>query len=192
MVSSSLDALNKYKAKEKVKEKRTVVLNNELEFEVYFTKNANSIYAHYDPMNLIAGSQTKDEKEAKIKAVMRLVQMIEIRLDSYKKDGSFNKLFVEEVEPKTKEKFIDYAMKSDLSFPYENSKKKIPVFDEEFSVSGNEYKFGLTLKGYVTNLKTIQRSHCESVEVKNKKTISVNYDETNPSNLCVNISYSMA
>lgn len=160
-----LEALDEVAEPEKAEEfvvtlKRTQQASY-LEFQGYFSYSNASWYAHYDPMALVAGSQTSDPELAKIKALFRLVIMIEHRLNTYKADGNeYRGLFEEPVPDEVKKRFINYAeiRESDLTDNAESP--KIPVFSENFHRTGDGiYEIRFSKRGDVDDIAEMQSFH---------------------------------
>jgi len=127
------------------------------EFSGYFTKSGQSIYAHNKNFGLVAGSQTKDENEAKIKAIMRLVQMIAINVlhsntEQLLKSSDTNLI-----------NFIKFVNKSGF-IQLINDDSNIPVYTEQLKETENGYNYLFRrLKNTVTDLKYLQRTEYDSL-----------------------------
>ena len=120
------------------------------EISGYFTKSGQSIYAHNQTLGLVAGSQAKNESEAMIKAIMRLVQMIAINiLHSNTEQQS-------QADDNLKE-FIEFVKKGD--FIQLNDDLNIPVYTEQLEKTEDGYNYLLRrLKNSVTDLENIQEA----------------------------------
>lgn len=126
-----------------------------VQFSGRFTQDGPSIYANYDAMNLVAGSQDSDEQLAKIKSIMRLVTLIELRLLFFRKLENYSNLFYGLVSPEDKANFICFAESLEFDQFYENE-IVIPVESESLEKTKNGYIYKRSHIGSVTDLSHIQ------------------------------------
>jgi len=128
------------KNKPKWKEKFLVNTRFVLEFEGYFTQSGNSIYAHYDDMGLVASDLVGVVHKSKMTALIRLIDLMELKLALHKKDNDYNNLFVKEMPKEIIEKFIDYSEKYIILDEYFFDEDNIPVYYEKFKNIHGSFK----------------------------------------------------
>ncbi len=121
------------------------------EFQVsgYFVKSGSSIYAHLnqDEIKLVAGSQDTDEKRAMLKALFRVITLLELNL-MQSEDLKDEKLIAFK-------NFLDSHKRNKL---FIEDDENIPVFSEEIKTSENGLSIQSIFKGTVTNLDKIHQS----------------------------------
>ena len=136
-----------------------------IDFNGYFTKSGQSIYAHYDDLGLVAGSQSKNENEAMMKSIMRLIQMITIKISRTTSKSDFK------VSADKLLKFQEFIKRSGL-VELDESKTDIPVYSELFENTENGHRYSLKkLRSTVSNLKDIQESKHELLNENNSNQI---------------------
>ncbi|MCZ8238220.1 MAG: hypothetical protein O9346_11745 [Leptospiraceae bacterium] len=127
------------------------------EFQIsgYFVKSGSSIYAHLnqDEIKLVAGSQDKDEKRAMLKALFRVINLLELNLMQSEnlKDEKLNAF----------KSFLDNHKRSKLHL---DDDENIPVFSEEIRSSENGLSIQSVFKGTVTNLDKIHQSFPDQIQ----------------------------
>ena len=134
-----------------------------LEFEGYFSRSEASTYANFDPMMLVAGSQDPDPEMARVKALFRLVTMIELRLNAYKSDESdYRGLFEEEVSSEIWERFTGYAKKRFSDLNEKANSQLIPVYSENFSrEKEGVFEIRFQQRSAVRNIAELQKIYLE-------------------------------
>lgn len=127
---------------------------NFYEFKGEFTKAGKSLYSSFIEMNLIAGSQDSDQERAKIKSIMRLLNLIDQRIRFFKEEGDFTNLFVGNISDEIKNTFDSYIefIKEDDFFKNEI---QIPVFSEELHKTDNSYTYIRSFQKSIEDLDTI-------------------------------------
>lgn len=129
--------------------------SKEFQIDGYFVKSGNSIYAHInqDEIKLVAGSQDVDEKRAMLKALFRLINLLELNLmeSEILKDENLQAFKV----------FLDNHKRNKL---YIDDKENIPVFSEEIRNSENGLSIQSIFKGTVTNLDMIHQSYPDQIQ----------------------------
>ena len=139
---------------------------NVLEFECYFTKAGSSIYAHFDKLTLVAGSQAENEKEAVFKATMRLLQLISLKLLHSSPKQILKETGVDLTE------FNKFLKKSKF-VQLNKSKTKIPIYEEHLEVKDDTYTYSfINTKKTINDLKDIQKSALESINRSESKSLA--------------------
>lgn len=148
-------------------------------FKGEFTKAGKSLYSSFREMNLIAGSQDSNLERAKIKSIMRLLNLIDLRIRFFKKENDFTNLFFESISDDIRSTFTPYIefLKED---EYYESESDIPVFSEELRKTGDSYTYIRTFQKTVENLNTIYTDLMKGLETKSdhiKKEFDVKVDD---------------
>jgi len=148
--------------------------NKQLNIKGDFTKSGESIYANYKLMDLAAGSQEPDERKAKIKALIRLVQLIQVKL--IKNRVNVEKAFINEVGPKTLFEFQEYLN----SLSEEDVKENIPVYNEKLVEENGHLFYTITYSGdAVTNLAHIQEGKYETLSgIQKSKSFEITEEDS--------------
>ncbi|EJP16636.1 hypothetical protein [Leptospira interrogans] len=136
-----------------------------VKFSGRFTQDGPSIYAHYDAMNLVGGSQDSDEQSAKIKAVMRLVSLIELRLLFFKKLGDYERLFYDSVSQEDKDNFISFAKTLQWGNYYDDD-ELVPVETESLEKTESGFIYKRIHVGTVSDLSNIQEFEADLISRK--------------------------
>ncbi|MCR8640778.1 hypothetical protein BEN44_19680 [Leptospira interrogans serovar Ricardi] len=150
--------------------------NKSVKFSGRFTQDGPSIYAHYDSMNLVGGSQDSEEQSTKIKAVMRLVSLIELRLLFFKKLGDYERLFYDFVSQEDKDNFIFFAETLDWNDYYDND-ELIPVETESLEKTESGFIYKRVCIGTVSDLSHIQEFETDLINQKKIDTTQVFLEE---------------
>lgn len=136
-----------------------------VQFTGRFTKDGPSTYANYDAMNLVAGSQDSDEQLAKIKSLMRLVSLIELRLLYFKKLGDYNNLFYESVREEDIQNFISFSGTLNWNDHYDHE-ELIPIETESLEKTDNGFIYKRVPAGVVSDLSNIQTLEADLINQK--------------------------
>ena len=129
--------------------------NGKLVFNLdgFFTQRGESIYAHYKELRLMAGSQTENKKEARIKAIMRLIRLLAIRV-----------LRDEEIQDEKLINFKQFIIENQM-FEIDNDEENIPVYSEIFEPTDNGYRYYLKKHPEtVKDLADLQKHKIERLE----------------------------
>lgn len=169
-----LEALKSHKPKDLGKFSVEIKFNIDkaVKFSGRFTQDGPSIYSHYDSMNLVAGSQDSDEQLAKIKSLMRLVSLIELRLLFFKKLGDFESLFYESVSQEDINNFICFS--NTLTWDkYYNHDELIPIETESLEKTENGFIYKRVPTGVVSDLSNIQTLEADLIHQKKTESFRV-------------------
>ncbi|TGL87676.1 hypothetical protein EHQ68_06815 [Leptospira congkakensis] len=173
-----LDALKQHKPRDLGKFSVEIKFTNNkaVKFSGRFTQDGPSIYAHYDAMNLVGGSQDSDEQSAKIKSIMRLVSLIELRLLFFKKLGDYERLFYDSVSQEDKDNFVSFADTLRWDDHYDND-ELIPVETESLEKTEDGFIYKRVHIDKVSDLSHIQTLESDLMNQKKIDTTQVILEE---------------
>ena len=124
-------------------------------FEISFFTENNVTYVRHHELDLISSSQNQNKKMAKIIALVRLIDLIDIKLASYIKYNIVDKLISKESWEELKN-YCD-ALSKDGFFKYLLLKRDIPIYEEIITKKNeNEYIYELSYKERTQDLASLQ------------------------------------